>query len=147
MELVKPDLVIFGIGINDAAADSFTKDKFKRDYDQLIDIIHEVSPDCAMIFVTNNDSYKRLKKNKYQVNTNGLLAQEAFLELGKKHNAAVWDFFDIMGGLTSMQNWQDENIAQKDKVHFTNTGYALIGDLLFNALMDKYTAHLKQYKP
>lgn len=147
MELVKPDLVIFGIGINDAAADSFTKDKFKRDYDQLIDIIHEVSPDCAMIFVTNNDSYKRLKKNKYQVNTNGLLAQEAFLELGKKHNAAVWDFFDIMGGLTSMQNWQDENIAQKDKVHFTSTGYALIGDLLFNALMDKYTAHLKQYKP
>lgn len=147
MELVKPDLVIFGIGINDAAADSFTKDKFKRDYDQLIDIIHEVSPDCAMIFVTNNDSYKRLKKNKYQVNTNGLLAQEAFFELGKKHNAAVWDFFDIMGGLTSMQNWQDENIAQKDKVHFTNTGYALIGDLLFNALMDKYTTHLQKYKP
>ena len=146
LKLVKPDLVIFGIGINDAAADTFTKEKFKRDYDQLIRIIHKVSPDCALLFVTNNDSYKRIKKNKYQVNPNGVLAEEAFMELGKKHNAAVWDFFDIMGGLTSMQNWQDENIAQKDKVHFTNNGYTLIGDLLFNALMDRYMEHLKTHK-
>ena len=136
-------LVIFGIGINDAAADSFTKEKFKRDYSQLIDLIHEVSPDCALIFVTNNDSYKRIKKNRYQVNPNGVLAQQAFHELGKKYNAGVWDFFDIMGGLRSMQQWQDQNMAQKDKIHFTNPGYTLIGDLLFNALMDRYMEHLK----
>lgn len=143
LKLVKPDLVIFGIGINDAAADSFTKEKFKRDYSQLIDLIHEVSPDCALIFVTNNDSYKRIKKNRYQVNPNGVLAQQAFHELGKKYNAGVWDFFDIMGGLRSMQQWQDQNMAQKDKIHFTNPGYTLIGDLLFNALMDRYMEHLK----
>ncbi|MBR4392226.1 MAG: hypothetical protein IKT08_09015 [Bacteroidales bacterium] len=143
LQLVKPDLVIFGIGINDAASDNFTKDKFKRDYDQLIDIIQEVSPGCALLFVTNNDSYKKIKKNKYQVNPNGILAEQAFLELGKKHNAAVWDFFDIMGGLQSMAQWQDRDMAKKDKVHFTSEGYSLIGDLLFNALMDRYMEHIK----
>ena len=143
LHLVNPDLVIFGIGINDAAADSFTKEKFISDYDNLIDIIRDVNPDCAFIFVTNNDSYKKVSRRKYEVNMNGLVAEEAFMELGRKHNGAVWDFFDIMGGLRSMQQWQDEGLAQKDKVHFTATGYSLIGDLLFNALMDRYMEHIK----
>ena len=143
LRLVKPDLVIFGIGINDAAADTFTQEKFIRDYDALIEVIHRISPDCALLFVTNNDSYKKVSRKKYEVNPNGLLAEEAFIELGRKHNGAVWDFFDIMGGLKSMQKWQDEGIAQKDKVHFTSSGYMLIGDLLFNALMDRYMEHLR----
>ena len=142
LRLVHPDLVIFGIGINDAAADTFTKEKFKNDYTTLINIIHRVSPDCALLLVTNNDSFKKVSRKKYEVNPNGLLAEEAFLELGEQHDAAVWDFFDIMGGLKSMAHWENEGLAQKDKVHFTNQGYNLIGDLLFNALMDRYMEHL-----
>ena len=142
LKLVHPDLVIFGIGINDAAADTFTKEKFISDYSTLIDIIHRVSPDCALLLVSNNDSYKKVGRRKYQVNPNGLVAEQAFLELGKQHNAAVWDFFDIMGGLKSMERWQEVGLAQKDKIHFTNQGYSLIGDLLFNALMDRYKEHL-----
>ena len=142
LKLVHPDLVIFGIGINDAAADTFTKEKFMSDYSTLIDIIHRVSPDCALLLVSNNDSYKKVGRRKYQVNPTGLVAEQAFLELGKQHNAAVWDFFDIMGGLKSMERWQEVGLAQKDKIHFTNQGYSLIGDLLFNALMDRYKEHL-----
>lgn len=142
LKLVHPDLVIFGIGINDAAADTFTKEKFMSDYDTLIEIIHRVSPDCALLLVTNNDSYKKVSKKKYEVNPNGLVTEQAFLELGQQHNAAVWDFFDIMGGLKSMARWEKEGYAQKDKIHFTNAGYSLIGDLLYNALMDRYIEHL-----
>lgn len=146
LRLVKPDLVIFGIGINDAASDTFTKEKFFNDYDALIEIIHRVSPDCALLFVTNNDSYKRVSRKKYEVNPNGVAAEEVFMALARKHNGAVWDFFDIMGGLKSMKKWQDEGLAQNDKVHFTSSGYTLIGDLLFNALMDRYMEHLRNQK-
>ena len=143
LRLVKPDLVIFGIGINDASGDTFTPENFISDYDSLVDIIQHVSPDCALLFITNNDSYRKVGRRKYEVNTNGKVVQQAFITLGRKHNGAVWDFFDIMGGLNSMKKWQDAGYAQKDKVHFTNNGYALIGDLLFNALMDGYTEHLR----
>jgi lysophospholipase L1-like esterase len=34
-------------------------------------------------------------------------------------------------------------LAQKDKVHFTNDGYKLIGDLLYNALISRYIEHVK----
>ena len=146
LELIRPDLIIFGIGINDASENSFEKQAFKKNYDKLIQIIKRVNPDCALLFMTNNDSYKRAKgkkKNRYEVNTNGLIVEEAFMEMGKKYNAAVWDQFDIMGGLKSMQDWENAGLAKKDKVHFTKEGYQLLGDLLYNALITKYIEHIQ----
>ena len=143
LALIKPDLIIFGIGINDAAEKDFDKWIFKQNYKELIKIIQRVNPDCALLFMTNNDSFKRIKKNKYQVNENGLVAQQAFMEMAKNYNAAVWDQFDVMGGLNSMKAWEDAGLAKKDKVHFTNEGYRLLGDLLYNALIDRYIEHIK----
>ena len=146
LKLIRPDLVIFGIGINDAAEKDFNTNYFMRNYSELIHIIKRVNPDCALIFVTNNDSYKRVKvkrKTRYEVNPNGLLVEQAFMELGKKHNAAVWDQFDVMGGLYSMRNWENAGLAQADKIHFTSDGYKLIGDLLYNALISSYMEHVK----
>lgn len=146
LKLIRPDLVIFGIGINDAAGPDFDVAYFKRNYDELIRIIKRVNPDCALLFVTNNDSYKRVRvkrKTRYEVNPNGVFVEQAFMDLGKKHNAAVWDQFDVMGGLYSMRNWEHAGLAQTDKVHFTNDGYKLIGDLLYNALISRYMDHVK----
>ena len=146
LHLIHPDLVIFGIGINDAAGPDFDVIYFKRNYDELIRLIKNVNPDCALLFVTNNDSYKRVKvkrRTHYEVNANGLLVEQAFLDLGKQHNAAVWDQFDVMGGLYSMKNWENAGLAQSDKIHFTNSGYKLIGDLLYNALIERYIQHVK----
>ena len=61
LKLIRPDLVIFGIGINDAAGKDFDVENFKRNYDGLIRIIKRVNPDCALLFVTNNDSYKYVR--------------------------------------------------------------------------------------
>ena len=143
LALIRPDLVIFGIGINDATEKGFSVQTFKRNYGTLIDIIKQVNPDCALLFVTNNDSFKRIKKNSYEVNTNGKIVEQAFMEMGKKYGGAVWDQFDVMGGLKSMQAWEKAGLAQKDKVHFTREGYKLMGDLLYNALITKYIEHVK----
>ena len=144
LALIPPDLVIFGIGINDAIDTHFQPDSFKMNYHRLIDRIRSVSPDCALLFITNNDSYRKIRSNRYQVNSNGSLAEKAFLELGREWHAPVWDQFDVMGGIGSMQQWQNKGLAQKDKVHFTAEGYRLMGDLLFNALAAKYAEHQKR---
>jgi lysophospholipase L1-like esterase len=147
LNLIRPDLIIFGIGINDAAEKDFDKRIFKSHYNELIEVIKRVNPDCALLFMTNNDSYKRLKgyrkKARYEVNPNGIIAEEAFMEMGEQYNAAVWNQFDIMGGLRSMQDWEKAGLAQKDKVHFTSIGYQLLGDLLYNALISRYIEHVK----
>ena len=149
LELIKPDLIIFGIGINDAIDKDFNANTFKQNYRELISIILDVNPDCALLFVTNNDSYKSRKKRRrriYEVNPNGKVVEKAFMDLAKEYNAAVWDQFDIMGGMCSMKKWQNEGLAQRDKVHFTKDGYILMGDLLFNALIERYIEYTEANK-
>ena len=134
LRLVRPDLVIFGIGINDAHGKNFDTVAFKNNYLRLCDSIRSVNPQCAFIFITNNDSYFRTGRRRYSVNHNGLLARETAYRLAAITGGAVWDQFEVMGGLKSMEKWQKAGLAQRDKVHFTRAGYTLLGDLLFEAL-------------
>ena len=142
LALLNPDLIILGIGINDASGPNFSEDEFVVKYKHLIDRIHSVAPDCAILFLTNNDSCRRIRKKGYVTNPNGAVAERAFLRLGADCGAGVWDQFEIMGGLESMRKWEAAGLAQRDKIHFTEAGYEVLGDLLYNALMDRYVEHL-----
>ncbi len=142
LALLSPDLIIFGIGINDASGPNFSEEEFIVKYKRLIDRIHSVAPDCAILFLTNNDSCRRIRKKGYVTNPNGAVAERAFLRLGADCGAGVWDQFEIMGGLESMRKWESAGLAQRDKIHFTEAGYEVLGDLLYNALMDRYVEHL-----
>lgn len=136
LKLVKPDLVIFGIGINDAAGAAFDTLLFRQNYSRLMDSILAINPDCAFLFITNNDSYRHPSRRTYTVNTNGLLAREVFYRLARENKAALWDQFHIMGGLKSMEKWKNARLAQTDRVHFTHAGYELVGDLFSQAFLE-----------
>jgi len=140
LSLIAPDLVIFAIGINDASSKDFTENSFIDNYNELIRKIERVSPNCAFLFITNNDSFRRIARRKYAVNRNGQVVQKAFYRLAEQHQGGVWDLFSIMGGLSSMQKWEKAGLAKIDKVHFTQKGYSLIGDLFYNALVN-YSQH------
>lgn len=141
LALIHPDLMIFAIGINDASSENFSDSVFIANYDSLLTKIERVVPNCAFIFITNNDSFRKHKSGKktyYEVNRNGLKVQRDFYELARKHDGAVWDMFAIMGGLNSMRQWEAFGLAQKDKVHFTRKGYKLMGDMMFRAIIESY---------
>ena len=136
LRLLHPDVVVFGIGINDAVPANFDTAAFRSNYLLLVDQVRQVNPDCAFIFVTNNDSYRKTGRRHYAVNTNGSMAREVFYRLAEETGGAVWDQFEVMGGLKSMDLWRQEGLAQYDRVHFTPAGYKLVGDLFSNALFD-----------
>jgi hypothetical protein len=140
LHLLKPDLIIFEIGINDMTSQqpSFKKESFYKNYNMLIEKIKRVNPDCAFIFITNNDSFRRISRRRYRVNQNGTVAQKVFFQLAAENQGGVWDLFSLMGGLGSMQQWQTMELAKSDKVHFTNKGYQFIGDMFYNALVGYY---------
>lgn len=143
LQYLNADLVIFGVGINDASGSRFDPEVFKTRYDSFISAFRRANPDCALLFITNNDSYRRVRRS-YVNNPNGAVAEKAFLEIADKWGAGVWNLFDIMGGLKSMAAWEKAGLAKRDKIHFTNEGYELLGDLLFNAIMEKYEEHLRR---
>ncbi|KAA6301689.1 MAG: hypothetical protein EZS26_002154 [Candidatus Ordinivivax streblomastigis] len=138
LPLIYPDLVVFAIGINDASGKTFDPDFFHSQYNLLIEKIKRVNPDCAFIFITNNDSYRRIARKKYAVNPNGKHARNVFYQLAEEHQGGVWDLFEWMGGLKSMQKWQNAGLASRDKIHFNKDGYLMIGSQFYNALINYF---------
>lgn len=138
----KPDLVIFAIGINDANVQHFDEKRFIEDYEKLIARIKRVNPNVAIIFETNNDSFRKIRKKRYVEHTAGKTARDAFFSLAQKYSAGVWDKFSLMGGLGSMAKWEKADLAKPDKVHFKLSGYNLLGDLFYKALIKSYQAHI-----
>ena len=137
IELLSPDMVIFGLGINDASGPNFEPDVFKENYLTLVNQFKKVNPNCFFVFITNNDSYKKVGK-KYHVNKNALKVRAVMYELADETGGAVFDQFQIMGGLHSMEKWRSAKLAQNDRVHFTKAGYELMGKLLFNAIVREF---------
>ena len=67
-------------------------------------------------------------------------------ELMERHHVAVWDVFALLGGYKSMLKLQKLGLANKDRVHFTNRGYILLGNLMYEALNKSYSNNKKQSK-
>lgn len=137
LAFVKPDVAIMAVGINDANVPKgqFSKEMFKTRYNNLLSKIYAVNPNCAVIFITNNDCVVRVGRRSYGLNENTAIVQKAMYELAKEHNAAVWDLYEIMGGLGSITVWNEVGLANKDRVHFLVPGYNLLGDMLYNAIV------------
>lgn len=130
--VLDPDLVIFGIGINDAhgPATRFDPAGFVARYDSLIGLIRQTQPDAALLFLTNTDSFYGRRPN-----PSALAVREAMFEVAARHGAAVFDLFDAMGGLGSMEVWREAGYARSDRIHFTREGYRVIADLYWDALL------------
>lgn len=140
LAVIRPDLVIFSVGINDAHDSDFDPKLFKRNYTELIKRVRLAAPEAAILLTTNTDSYFKRKipnKNAYKV-------RDAMLALSAEEGVAVWDMFTVMGGLGSIAKWQAAGLAQKDRIHFNRQGYMLLGDLEVAAIMKEYGRYLQR---
>ncbi len=139
LKVIKPDLVILGLGINDAYGFKFSQVNYEEHYDSLVSRILSAAPNTAILYLTNNDSYIR---HRY-INRNGLKVEVSMKKLAQRQHAALWDMFEVMGGLNSVVLWKREGLTKRDKIHFTKEGYLLIGDLLFDAIMKSFGNYLE----
>lgn len=138
--LCPPDLVIFGIGINDANVPhgKFDTEKFKQNYRDLIARLQAANPEVALLFVTNNDCYLRVGKQKKTFNKNTRLVQQAMMELATEYDAAVWDQYEIMGGYGSSDHWVKKKMMNRDHIHFLKDGYELLADKLWESFSGQH---------
>jgi lysophospholipase L1-like esterase len=137
LALLNPDLIVFSIGVNDTRGKYFNAKKFEEEYEQLLQVVKSAAPHAAIIFITNSDNLTRRRAP----NVNTLSARDAILRLAQRHNAAVWDMFEVMGGLRSFAYWQQAKLAKRDRVHFNRDGYLLLGNLFFDALLSAYDSY------
>lgn len=139
LKILQPDLVILGLGINDAYVRRFSQNQFEDNYSELIRSIRRASPKTAIIFITNNDSYMYRR----YVNKNGEKVEESMYKLADKFKCGVWDMYKVMGGLNSIVLWERNGLAQHDKIHFTREGYLTLGDLFFTAFLQSFENYVE----
>lgn len=140
LEYFPPQLVIFGIGINDGNVpyNDFDPEVFKQNYRTLIRRIRQVSPMCQLLFITNNDCWLSVKGYKKRTNPNTPRVNKAIKELAHEYNARLFDVYGWMGGQGSSGKWVANGLMQRDHIHFTREGYTLIGDSLYNFINENY---------
>jgi lysophospholipase L1-like esterase len=141
LEVLNPDLVIISLGTNDAYMEDFDEKAFKRNYGTLIQRIKKASPKASILLTTPGDSYRSRKYTNY----NNAKATKLILELAEETGCGVWNFYEIMGGLRSINQWYADGLASKDKIHLTKKGYNLQGDLLYEALKKDYVKYSQQH--
>ena len=138
--LYRPDLFIISVGTNDTYTTDFKPEAYKAYYEGFIQLIQRANPNCAILLTVPNDSYY---KRRY-ANPNTKLAAQVIDELAQKYKMAVWDFYEIMGGLGSSQRWYRNKLMPKDRIHFTSKGYHIKSDLLLQALVHAWEKETNQ---
>lgn len=134
LSYTKPDLVILSLGTNDSFHDRFDSIAFRNQVMCLINNLRLFNPTIEILIMTPPDSFK---KRKYK-NKNLLQVVEILTDICTLENIAYWNLFNIMGGSGSVAKWQVKKLAQRDRVHYTLSGYELQADMFYNALMNGF---------
>jgi len=133
-----PDVVVFGLGINDAhkSRGEFDTLAYELRYDSLVDAVRRVNPHAQFIWLTNNDALYKGANNPH-----GILVQRAMRRLAAKHHGAVFDFFALMGGYGSVRRWMANDWARPDGIHLSQIGYQAHADWFASAFTKAYLRH------
>jgi lysophospholipase L1-like esterase len=128
-----PDFFAFSVGTNDANVpySSFRPEIFRANLDSLLQIVLRANPNCAILLTVPNDAYFK----KRHLNKNVAREREMIINLAQKYEAAVWDFYGMMGELGAAKTWSRKGLMRKDLVHFTATGYTLKGEMFFESFL------------
>lgn len=138
-----PDFFAFSVGTNDANVpySSFNPEVYKKNLETMILKVLAANPDCAILLTVPNDAgYKK----KY-LNKNVAREREVIIELAKKYQCPVWDFYGIMGELGSSRTWKAVGLMRSDLVHFTAPGYHFKADLFIDAF-EKWLEQMEKRK-
>lgn len=128
-----PDFFAFSVGTNDANVpySSFRPEIFRANLDSVIRIVLRANPNCAILLTVPNDAYFK----KRYLNKNVAREREMIIQLAEKYEAAVWDFYGIMGELGASKTWSKNGLMRGDLVHFSAAGYKLKGDMFFESFL------------
>ena len=133
-----PDLVVIDLGVNDFyAGNTLNESQTEENLKKIINNIRENSPNTAILLTNPQDTY---------LGGRNITAGEQYAALTRRiafeNNCAFYDYFQISGGRCSMLKWQSHGLAKSDRIHLTNGGYRVKGELYMNALLNAFSTSL-----
>lgn len=137
-----PDLLIFSYGSNESYDAGLNIMSYASLVRRFIYDLKSALPEINIIITSPPDTRSA---NRYPKNT--LAITDSLRVIASRTECAFWDLHEIMGGDTSIYFWLDNQLARKDKLHFSKTGYELQGNLFslafLTAFSEKHTVDIQ----
>jgi lysophospholipase L1-like esterase len=138
-----PDLIIIAYGSNEVGDADLNLDEYGERFFVLLEQLREAAPYASLLVIAPPDRAVKIG-NRWQTISRLVALVAAQRQATRKAGAAFFDLFHAMGGAGSIARWATmrEPLAQRDRVHLTATGYRLVADWLYEALMRGWHASL-----
>lgn len=135
LPLLQADLYIVSLGTNEAQARAFNEAQFEDNLQTFIQKIKSVSPNANILITTAPDSYKLGKSNLVLRQLNSFLT--TYCNVNK---ISLYNLYQVGGGYGSAYRWIRSGLINRDRVHYTVEGYRVHGELLWQAIANRYNS-------
>ena len=137
LRTTQSDLVILEYGTNEAFNEIFDIQDYKQN---LVDSVRNVRmqlPNAAILLMSPPDALLRDASGSCmdRMPPSYRAVKEVQYSVAKSERLLYWDWQKAMGGQCSIETWEKEELAGKDKVHLTSKGYQLSARMFYRDLM------------
>ena len=141
MALRDPALVIVQYGTNESEDGGVNEPQYRKFLGNLIDTLKTAAPNASILVAAPLDRAEKDSDGNYRTMKVILRLVELQREIAKEHGVAFWNTFRAMGGKGTMGKWVQKGLANADLTHPSPPGSAILGDLLFKAIVTGYDAY------
>ncbi|MCF0208382.1 MAG: hypothetical protein HUK07_02940, partial [Bacteroidaceae bacterium] len=132
----RPDLLILSFGTNESYGNEYNAERHAEKLQQFVAALRENCGDSVAILLTTPPGcFKKTANKDIKIeNKFNAPAAETIANFALDNNLALWNLYEIAGGINACTNWKNAKLMQPDGVHFNTKGYELQGRLLGQAI-------------
>lgn len=167
--LLHPQMIIVSLGSNESSGRSINRSSYYNTIDSFYKMLRDEMPEAEILFTTPPPYFKsrsvkvgtkkvrRGKRGKRRVrrvpvyrrstspNDNVFDAAEVIASYCKDHNLTCINLYELMGGEDGGNEWLNEGLYARDRIHFSVDGYRKQGNLILSELKHPVTKAYKAY--
>jgi hypothetical protein len=134
-KLLNYKLIILNYGVNIASPEQTNYTWYRNKMIKVINNLKQIFPDAAILMIGVGD--KAIKKGtKFVTDPSIFIVLNEQKLIAQQTGIAFWNSMEAMGGVNSMNEWVNQNLALKDYSHFSDAGGKILADLLTEAILN-----------
>ncbi len=135
-----PDLVVLAYGTNESGDDTQPIETYERELRQVVTRVQTAVPTSSCLLVGPSDRPIVHRDGTYEPRPRTQQVIDTQRRVALDYGCGFFDMVAFGGGPFHMMEWADAEPAwaQRDHVHYTVRGYTRLGEVIANALVDRY---------
>lgn len=138
-----PALVVLAYGTNEASNREWTEESYRDAFRQVLANIRAAAPAASILVIGPPDRLARVRNRGWSTFPRMDEIVAAQRAAAAEMKCAFWDWRGRMGGEGAMKRWVLAGFAQADHVHFTGSGYQLLGEVVHRDILTEYARFAK----